>query len=305
MRIRITRQMGLAAAVLVAACTTAPSIPGPPPGNKTPSIAEVVAASPDGDWRPLDPQRTLYMEFPKGRVIIELAPEFAPNHVANILTLSREGYFRGGAATRVQDNFVAQWSQAAEPPRKPVQGKETLRAEFTLPRANSLPFDRHPDPDTFAPEVGFSWGFAAARDKTSMWLTHCYGAVGVGRENDPDSGGGGELYAIIGHAPRGLDRNLTVVGRVVQGMELLSSLPRGTEPLGFYKTPEEYARFGDIRVAADLPPAERTNLEVMRTDSASFATLVNARRWRKDDFYRLPPGRIGICNVAVPVRVTP
>jgi peptidylprolyl isomerase len=292
---------GLMAGAL-AACTTTPALPGPPPGGKTPAFADIIANAPDGDWRPLDPARTLYMDLARGRVVIELAPEFAPSHVANITALSREGYFRGGGVTRVQDNFVAQWSQASDPPRKPVQGKETLKAEFTLPRSAPIAFQRHPDPDTFAPEVGFWNGFAVARDARSQWLTHCYGVVGVGREDDPDSGGGGELYAIIGHAPRGLDRNLTVVGRVVQGMELLSSLPRGTEALGFYKTPAEYARFSDIRLAADAPPAERTNLEVMRTDSASFATLVNARRWRNDDFYRVPPGRIGLCNIAVPVR---
>jgi peptidylprolyl isomerase len=146
----------------------------------------------------------------------------------------------------------------------------------------------------------------AARDATSVWLKHCYGMVGVGRENDENSGGGTELYVIIGHSPRNLDRQLTMLGRVVQGMEIMSAFPRGTGDAGFYRTPAEYRRYADIKVAADLPPAQRTNLEVMRTDSASFATLVNSRRWRKDDFYKQPVGRIGLCNVTVPVRpVTP
>jgi peptidylprolyl isomerase len=291
-----------ASALGLAACATAPAIPGPPPGGKTEAVGDIIAAAPDADWRPLDPARTLYMDFPKGRVIIELAPEFAPNHVANIIALSREGFFRDGGVTRVQDNFVAQWGPGVDPPRKPKAAKETLPAEFTLPRTAPIAFGRHPDPDTFAPEVGFWNGFAMARDASSQWLTHCYGVVGVGREDDPDSGGGTELYAIIGHAPRGLDRNLTVVGRVVQGMDLLASLPRGTEALGFYKTPGEYVRFADIRLAADIPEAGRTDLEVLRTDSASFAKLVNHRRWRNDSFYRIPPGRIGVCNIAVPAR---
>ncbi|MDP3493799.1 MAG: peptidylprolyl isomerase [Hyphomonadaceae bacterium] len=293
------------AAVALAACQSpavVSAIPGPPPGN-TPSPAEVIAASKPEEWRRLDPENTVYMDFPNGRVIIELAPEFAPKHVANIRALSREGYFANGAVTRVQDNFVTQWAQAADPARPPKLGVEKLNAEFTLPRNAPVPFDVLPDPDTFAPEVGFSNGLYAARDGEKVWLAHCYGMVGAGRENDENSGGGTELYTIIGQSPRALDRQLTVLGKVVQGMEILAAFPRGTGDVGFYKTPAEYHRYADMKLAADVPEAQRTNLETMRTDSASFQTLVNGRRWRKDDFYTKPVGRIGLCNITVPVRV--
>ena len=278
------------------------AIPAAPPGL-TPSPAEVIAASRTSEWRALDPENTLYMDFPgKGRVIIEMAPNFSPNHVANVKALSREGHFVNGAVTRVQDNFVSQWAQAAEPPRPPKTGVEKLNAEFTLPRSAIRNFDVLPDPDTYAPEVGFINGMSAARDSERVWLTHCYGMVGVGRDSDENSGGGTELYVIIGHSPRNLDRQLTMLGRVVQGMEIMSSFPRGTGDAGFYKTPEEYQRYADIKVASDLPPEQRTPLEIMKTDSESFKTLVNSRRWRKDDFYKQPVGRIGLCNVTVPVR---
>lgn len=298
------------AALAIAACQSPPAaitsaIP-PPPEGKTPSPAEVIAASQPAEWRSLDPENTLYMDFPEGRVVIEMAPQFAPNHVANVKALSREGFFANGAVTRVQDNFVTQWAQAADPARPPKVGVEKLNAEFTLPRVAIANFDVLPDPDTYADEVGYINGMTAARDAASVWLTHCYGMVGVGRENDENSGGGTELYVIIGHSPRNLDRQLTMLGRVVQGMEIMSAFPRGTGDAGFYRTPAEYRRYADIKVAADVPVAQRTNLEVMRTDSASFATLVNSRRWRKDDFYTKPVGRIGLCNITVPVRpVTP
>ena len=294
------------AALALAACqlppaSTASAIP-PPPEGLTPSPPEVIAASKPAEWRALDPENTLYMDFPEGRVVIEMAPQFSPNHVANVKALSREGFFVNGAVTRVQDNFVTQWAQAAEPPRAPKVGVEKLNAEFTLPRAAIASFDVLPDPDTYADEVGFINGMTAARDADSVWLTHCYGMVGVGRDNDENSGGGTELYVIIGHSPRNLDRQLTMLGRVVQGMEIMSAFPRGTGDAGFYKTPAEYRRYADIKVAADVPASQRTNLEVMRTDSASFATLVNSRRWRKDDFYKQPVGRIGLCNITVPAR---
>jgi peptidylprolyl isomerase len=286
---------------------TASAIPAPPP-VPTPPVQQLLDASPASDWRRLDPENTLYMDFPAtpghagGRVIIEMAPTFAPNHVANVKALSREGYFVNGAVTRVQDNFVAQWAQAAEPEREPKVGKKTLKAEFYIPRDKTGTFTVLPDPDTYAPEVGFVDGLPTARDADTAWGAHCYGVVGVGRDVDDDSGGGTELYAIIGQSPRNLDRQITVLGRVVQGMDILASLPRGTGDAGFYKTPQEYAHYTDIKVAADVPAGQRTELEVLRTDSQTFADVVNNRRWRHDDFYRHPVGRIGLCNITVPSR---
>jgi peptidylprolyl isomerase len=293
----------------LAACTPAPAVePAParpaipaPPEGLTPSPAEILDPSPASDWRPLDPENTLYMDFPQGRVIIELAPAFAPNHVANVKALSREGYFANGAVTRVQDNFVAQWAQAADPARPPTVGVERLDKEFTIPRSDEG-FTVLPDPDTYSDDVGFVDGFPVARNADAMWITHCYGTVGVGREEDENSGGGTELYAIIGQSPRNLDAQLTVLGRVVQGMEILAALPRGKGAMGFYEPPEPVARYADIKVAADLPEDQRTPLEILRTDSETFATLVNSRRWRKDGFYKNPVGRIGLCNIAAPAR---
>jgi len=286
---------------LLAGCASEGAIPGPPDGP-SPPIPDILARSSPAEWRRVDPENTLYMDLPGGRVIIEMAPRFAPEHAENVRTLTREDYFEGGAVTRVQDNYVAQWAQAREPARPPVRGRQALKGEFVQPRSPAIPFDSLPDPDTYAPEVGFSEGFPAGRNAKEIWLAHCYGTVGVGRDNDPDTGSGVELYAVIGHSPRGLDRNITVLGRVIQGVEHLSSLPRGSGPLGFYERPEQYVRFGNLRLAADVPPAERTELEILRTDSRTFAELVNSRRWRKDDFYHTPIGRIGLCNISVPVR---
>src|SRR5215470_8515336 len=214
------------------------------------SMADVLAASKPTDWRPLDPARTLYLELESGRVIIELAPQFAPNHVANLIALVREGYFDGLAFMRSQDNYVVQWGDA-DGKRAIRNAKKTLPAEFTR-SAKGLPFTPLPDPDSYAAQVGYSDGFAVARDSANgtAWLTHCYGTVGAGRDNDVNSGGGTELYAVIGHSPRHLDRNVTLIGRVVQGIELLSVLPRGTGASGFYETAKERVPIRSIRVAA-------------------------------------------------------
>lgn len=271
----------------------------PPPQT----MAEVIAASAPSDWRPVNDANTLYVELPAGRVVIELAPTFAPQHVENIKTLVREGYFDGLAIVRSQDNYVAQW---ADPDgKRPIhKGQRTLAAEFTRASSANLPFTRLPDGDSYAPEVGFSDGLPAARDPASSrtWLAHCYGMVGAGRDNAADSGGGTELYVVNGHAPRHLDRNVTLVGRVVKGMELISSLPRGTLPMGYYEKPEQRVPIRSIRVAADLPASERTPLEVMRSDTATFTQLVESRRNRREEWFKHPAGHVELCNVPLLAR---
>jgi peptidylprolyl isomerase len=271
------------------------------------STSEILDSSPEADWRPLDPDNTLYMDLPDGRVVIELAAGFAPLHAANIKTLVKEKYFDGLAIVRSQDNFVVQWGDPNEDEAnaKPIgSALAKLAPEFTVPISAATPFTRLPDFDGYAPQAGFSNGFPVGRNpKTKQtWLTHCYGAVGVGRNNAPDSGNGSSLYVVIGNAPRQLDRNIAVVGRVVQGMDLLSARPRGSETMGFYKKTDSLVTIGSVRLAADLPYAERTNLEVLRSDSASFAAVAEARRNRHDDFYIAPAGYIELCNVPIPVR---
>ena len=270
------------------------------------TMGDVLAATTAADWRGLDPENTLYVQLPSGRVVIELAPAFAPQHAANLRTLVRQKYFDGVAIIRSQDNFVVQWGDA-EGQRPLGQAQAKVPPEFTARLGPGLPFERIPDRDGYAPEVGFSQGFPAARDpaRGEAWLTHCYGMVGAGRGNEPDSGNGAELYVVTGHAPRQLDRNIALVGRVVQGMELLSTLPRGSAPMGFYETPERHVPIASIRLAADLPPAERAPLEIMRTDTASFRALVEARRNRRDEWYLVPSGYIDVCNVPIVARTPP
>jgi len=299
----------LAITLIAAGCATTPET-GKAPITK--SVTEILAASPPGDWRPLDPENTLYMDLPGGRVVIELAPKYAPEHAANIRTLVKEHYFDGTAVIRSQDNFVAQWGDPSDDVEgavpKPIgSAKAKLAPEFTLPISADMPFTRLPDGDIYAPEVGFSDGFPVARDPKAgqTWLTHCYGAVGVGRGLELDSGGGTSLYAVNGQPIRQLDRNIAVVGRVVQGMEWLSTLPRGTGPLGFYHDPKQYVPISSARLEADVPESEREHLQVLRTDSATFAALTDQRRHRHDDFYVVPPGHIELCSVLIPVRPVP
>jgi peptidylprolyl isomerase len=268
------------------------------------SLQAILDSSPAGDWRPINPANTVYLTLPQGRVVIELAPTFAPLHVANLKLLAGAGFFDGLFVVRSQDNYVVQWGDAEA--KKPRGGaSHALKAEFDHAYGPAEDFTPLPDPDTYAPRVGFTDGFPAARDPLTgeAWLTHCYGMVGAGRDLDADSGSAAELYAVIGQAPRQLDRNVTLLGRVLAGMDILSALPRGHGDLGFYQTPGERISITSIRLGSDVPAGEQEMLEALRTDSATFAAVIQNRRFRKDAFYKTPAGRIDVCNMPLPVRI--
>ncbi|WP_308924546.1 peptidylprolyl isomerase [Janthinobacterium sp. J1-1] len=269
------------------------------------TVADVIKASTPADWRALDPANTLYLEIAAGRIVIELAPEFAPKHVANIKALVDEQYYDGLAITRAQDNWVAQWGDPDEKNPRPIKhAQRTLPGEFTVPLKTVTSFTRLKDIDGYAPQVGHSNGFPSARDPKSgtAWLAHCYATVGVGRDVGSDSGGGTELYAVIGQSPRHLDRDITVVGRVVSGMPLLSTLPRGAAPMGFYDSPDKNVPIKSVRLASDVPPEQRVRMEVMRTDSAAYQAVLEAQRNRGGPWSKVQAGHVDLCNAPIPVR---
>ena len=301
---RRVRMQALAAAMLALSAGATHAADRRPPTTESPS--DVLGRSAPSDWRALDPENTLYLELPGGRVVIELAPQFAPGHVANIKALVRAHYFDGLNVIRVQDNYVVQWG---DPDGKRDTGT-ALRPgppEFFRPLQRAALFRALPDKDVYAPQVGFidSWPVARNLATGQEWLTHCYAMLGVGRDTAPDSGSGIELYVIIGHAPRHLDRNVTLTGRVVRGIELLSSLPRGTGNLGFYEKPEQYVPIRSVTLAADVSPEQRIDLELLRSDAPIFADYLRALRSRTSAWFVEPTDRLELCNARIPVRLNP
>jgi peptidylprolyl isomerase len=206
----------------------------------------------------------------------------------------------------VQDNYVAQWGVNEGGPTVPEGVVKRPPAEYDRP-VRGLTIRPLGFADSYAPRTGHALGWPVAFNPRTgrANLAHCYGMVGVGRDMAPDTGMGGELYAVIGHAPRHLDRNIALVGRVVEGIENLSALPRGTETLGFYRAGTVARSIRTARLASAMAAAERPSFQVMRTGSASFAAYVTARANRRDDFFQVPAGGVDLCNAPVPVRRTP
>ena len=313
-------RLGAIAAVLIAGAADAQAQAASAPAAaaaaasapKPRTTADILREAPASAWRRPDPDDVLAMTLPSGIVWIELAPRFAPLHAANIRKLVAQHYFDGLAVIRVQDNFVAQWGDPAAADENADESKlrslgdaaRTLPPEFAI-SDRGLKIDRLKDRDVWAPVTGFVDGFPVAADPRThrAWIAHCYGTIGAGRGNTVDSGSGAELYAVIGQSPRGLDLNIAPVARVLQGMELLSSLPRGGGPMGFYDKPEQDTRILKVERLADMPEATRPDVRVFRTDTPQWAEMLESRRNRRDAWYVHKAGAIDLCNIAVPVRI--
>ena len=309
-------RLAAAAAALLASCTmqsTSEDEPAassrytfwrPAPVQDATEPSEVIKNAAAADWRDVDPDNLLIMDLRDGgRVAIELAPDFAPVHVANIRALARGGWWTGASIYRVQDNYVVQWGLNESDKPLPAGVAKSPPAEYHRPLTG---LDVRPlgYPDSYAPMVGHAGGWPVGYDPEAgrAWLAHCYAMVGVGRDLAPDTGTGGELYAIIGHAPRHLDRNIALVGRVLEGMESMTARTRGTEALGFIKDPANHIPIARIRLAADIPAAERPAFQVMRTDTPTFSAYVTGRANRGGTFFNVPAGGVDLCNAPVPTR---
>ena len=266
------------------------------------------------------------------RVVIQLMPPpFAQGWIGNIRKLAAAHWWDGLSINRVQDNYVVQWGDAegenktkakvlpvglaaasesayivetrsspslAAKATSEIAHLEHLQAEAAAGPANHENQIARRDP--YAETVSNWRGWPLAFGGEAAWPVHCYGMVGVGRNLSPDTGSGAELYTVIGHAPRHLDRNIALVGRVIEGIEHLSSLPRGTGALGFYETPEERTTILSIRLGNEVPALPA--YEYLSTESAAFARYADARANRRDPFFIVPAGGADICNIPVPVR---
>jgi peptidylprolyl isomerase len=264
------------------------------------SPADILAESSPSDWRTLDSENLLYIDLERGRVVVALSTQLAQAHVAQVKALVREGFYEGLSFYRVIDGFVAQGGDVLES-RKIKTAAKTMMAEFDEPLPkNPVQFDAWTDPDGYADRVGFIDSLPTGMDDSEgrVWHLHCTGAFAFGRANEKDSAST-EFYITL-QPQRYLDRNLTVFGRVVQGMEHLQALRR--------VAPAQSADddLGEIilsmRVAADLPVEERAALEILDSSSETFAAYIESRRNRPEAFFYFRPDFMDICQFGVPVR---
>lgn len=292
-----------------------------------PTPASIIAAATPAGWAAIDPADLLVMTLAPGakgeqrQVIVQLMPPpFSQGWIGNIRALARAHWWDGTSVYRVVDNWVAQWGDADETRPLPAGLRKVPESDYVTPvqrdPAGVRDFVLTPERagivinrfiDSYA-VTAFVAGWPIALDDrggATAWPVHCYGHVGVARDLSPSTGSGSELYAVIGHAPRQLDRNIAVVGRVIEGIEHLATLPRGKGEAGVYDDPALRVPILSVRLGDELPEAERPRFHYLASESESFAQYLHVRANRNDPFYRVPAGAVDLCNVQVPVRRVP
>lgn len=266
------------------------------------SVSEILAASPKSDWYRLEQRNLIYITLANdAKVVMELNDTFAPEHAKQIRLLANQQYWDDLTVYRVQDNYVAQFGALdyetdilAKPLPKDAQ---KLPAEFSIPK-DSIRLTVLGDKEPYSDQIGFVDGYPVAVKDNQAFLVHCYGMVGAARDNAPDSSNATELYVMIGQPARHIDRQITVVGRVVHGIEHLSTLTRGKGSMGFY-TDDQPAPMGikSIRVGTSLPVSEQMQFDALKTDSQTFVDVIDARRHMQGEWFAAPlSGGMGICD---------
>lgn len=258
----------------------------------------------DALWRKLELTNTVLLTLPHGKVVIELAPQFSPKHVAQFSRLATQGFYDKTKFYRVIDGFVAQ----AGPKDGSDKDKSVaiLSMESEWPTDQKWSFTAVQHQDLFAPETGFKDSFAVASDASEKkaWLTHCPGTLAMARNNEADSASS-HFYFVIGQAPRYLDRIMTIFGRVVYGMQHIQAIQRTSVVEGEYAVDHrDFTAITRMQLMSDVPEAERIIIEVENTESAAFAERLVKRRVRKDAFfYKKPPPVLDVCQVPVRSRL--
>ncbi|MGA4607411.1 peptidylprolyl isomerase [Pseudoalteromonas maricaloris] len=262
------------------------------PYTKSPS--EVVAEAKSSDWQQLDPENILKIELQTGPVYIALNPELAPNHVANIKALAREGFYTNLSMYRFVENFVAQGGDMSDK-KMPQKGKKAIAAEFYHHTDSTLKITSLDAVDGYAPRTGFLNGFAVGQNDagTKTWMTHCVGSFAMARTNDTDSGGT-EFYITL-TPQRYLDKNTTVFGQLLSGMEHVQHLDR--KPVAG----QAYNVIKGVTVLADVKGAP--SFKRLKTNTPIFESLIAARKNRAGDWFVDTPNHTDICSVPVPVEM--
>jgi len=288
-------------AIMSLAVLAIAAAPPPPPAPQVRSPGDAVKSAPASDWIEIPASDLLVMNLAGGkRVVIQLAPQFAPVHVANIRAMARSGYWGKATIYRVVDNWVTQWGLGDGPFPTPAGAVARPPEEYQRSAAG-LTLTPMGSPDPYSAMAAYADGWPVAMQVGgTVNATYCYGAVGVARDAAPDTGNSSELFAVIGSTARRLDRNYALVGRVIDGMENLSALPRGTAEMGVYAKDQVATPITAVRIAADMPAAQRPRFEYLRTGSPAFADYVQLASHRAD--YGVPSPGAALCAVPVPVR---
>ncbi|WP_200890377.1 peptidylprolyl isomerase [Pseudoalteromonas luteoviolacea] len=281
----------LSTAVLLTGCMQQKEEPETP----VRAPAEIINTAPSSVWQTIDNNNVLRIELESGYVYVELNTQLAPNHAKNMKLLAQEGFYAGLSIYRFVEGFVAQGGDPTDS-KVPVLANKRIDAELSYKTDKRLPIMALDGSDGYAIRTGFLNGFAVGQNHggTKTWMTHCTGTFAMARGNEINSGGT-EFYITLS-PQRYLDRNITVFGRVLEGMQHVQQLQR---------TAVEDRPFNPItgvNVLSDIAAQDQTVFEYLQTDSAEFEELVAARTNRPEPWFKFTPNYVDVCAISVPTR---
>lgn len=252
------------------------------------------ATAQTADWRPLDLENTLVIETSKGRIVVEMSPRAAPNHVERIKTLARAGFYDGLIFHRVIGDFMA---QTGDPLGTGAGGSElpNVGDEFSFKRDLGAGFGEATN--VRGRSTGFIGSlpvvtgsddalFLSASASVETWGAFCPGVVAMARQQENNTAN--SQFFLMRGSERNLDRNYTAFGYVVQGLDVVYRLNPG-EP------PRQPDKMTSVRIASEMPAAEQPGLRVMDVRSAAFQALVAKRKKEEGDGF-------DICSLQLPAQ---
>ncbi|MET4683255.1 peptidylprolyl isomerase [Brevundimonas faecalis] len=264
-------------------------------------LAGAAAAQSASDWRTVSPENLLVIDTAKGRVLVELEPRAAPNHVERIRTLTNRGFYDGLKFHRVIPNFMA---QTGDPQGTGAGGSDLpdVKGEFAFRRGRdsgfapvensgpglrgimgSIPITTQPDAQMFV----------TADFKTTAQGLFCPGVAGMARAGSPDSANS-QFFLMTGQNDM-LNGGYTVFGRVLQGLDAVKALKAGSEAEdGKVADPDVMTK---VQLASAMPEGQRPTARVAVPGSAPFNAAVEAARTARG-------AQFGICDVQPVVQIT-
>ena len=260
--------------------------------------------SADSVWRELSLKNTVLLTLPRGKVVIELAPQFSPKHVAQFSELTQQGFYDQTSFYRVIDGFVAQ--AGPKDGSKKDRSVPLLAIEAEWQTDKNWAYTQVQENDLFVEQTGFKDSFALGyqinNDGSSgkAWLTHCPGTIAMARNNEADSASS-HFYFVIGQAPRYLDRIMTIFGRVVYGMQHIQAIQRTEVVKGDYAVDHrDFTKIISMQLMSDVAKADQIYIEVENTESTKFAERLVKRRARDNAFfYKKPPPVLDVCQIPI------
>jgi len=292
LRLKVTPfAVAAALSVLMPAAVSAQTAPAP-------AAAPVPAET---DWRVIAPENLLVIDTSKGRILVELDPLVAPNHVERIRTLVDRGFYDGLVFHRVLSGFMAQTGD----PLGTGQGGSDLpdiAGEFSFRRGRDAGFAAvesgstllgfvHSIPVVTQPDAQM---MVTSDFKTPATPLFCGGVVGMARASSPDSANS-QFFLMM--APNdALNGNYTVFGRIVSGQTVVTSLKTGpaAQDGKVTENPDTMTR---VRIAASLPQGERPSVRVLDPRSAAFQAHIAEVRASKGMAF-------SVCDVSPIAEVT-